>query len=79
MEILADDFVREFGRGMGEFAGMESMECSIQRIAVAGDGVLTERVDSWSMLGVTLPIMGSFEVGDDGWVRSWTELRLHSP
>jgi hypothetical protein len=48
-EILADDFVyqnrpqraaigkREFNRWMREFTGMESMECEILRIAVAGD------------------------------------------
>lgn len=92
-EILADDFVyqnrpqraaigkREFSRWMREFTGMESMECEILRIAVAGDWVLTERVDSWSMRGVTvtMPIMGSFEVGDDGRVRSWTDYVCYSP
>lgn len=92
-EMLADDFVyqnrpqrpavgkREFGKWMREFTGMASMECAILRIAATGDWVLTERVDSWSIRGVTvsMPIMGSFEVDDAGRVRSWTDYVCYSP
>lgn len=92
-EILADDFVyqnrpqraavgkREFGKWMREFTEMESMESAILRIAATDDWVLTERVDSWSIQGVTvsMPIMGSFEVDDAGRVRSWTDYVSYSP
>jgi limonene-1,2-epoxide hydrolase len=85
-EILADDFVyqnrpQRAAVGKREFTEMESMECAILRIAATDDWVLTERVDSWSIQGVTvsMPIMGSFEVDDAGRVRSWTDYVSYSP
>jgi limonene-1,2-epoxide hydrolase len=52
-----------------------SAEFEVRNLAVAGRVVLTERVDRFSIDGkdVALPVMGSFEVDEDGRIRAWRD------
>jgi limonene-1,2-epoxide hydrolase len=47
----------------------------IKHLACAGPTVLTERIDRFVLHGkrVELPVMGAFEVGPDGKIRSWRD------
>lgn len=86
-EILADDLVYQnrpqrpvHGKeGLASFqqelAGVWWMKCHIIRAAVDGDWVLTERRDAWSIgeIEVSTPLMGSFEVREDGKIHSWID------
>ncbi len=57
------------------FLGMcDKMEIEILHLAVSGDVVLTERVDTFTMGQVVapLPVMGTFEVRD-GKIRAWRD------
>ena len=50
-------------------------EFEIRHIASSGNVVLTERVDHLSIQGkpVALPVMGTFEIGDDGKIHAWRD------
>ena len=50
-------------------------EFEIRHIAANGNVVLTERIDRLTIGGkpVELPVMGTFEVGDDGKIRAWRD------
>jgi limonene-1,2-epoxide hydrolase len=50
-------------------------EFEIRHLAVAGNAVLTERLDRLSIGGkpVELPVMGTFEVGADGKITAWRD------
>jgi limonene-1,2-epoxide hydrolase len=52
-----------------------SAEFEIRALAASGDTVLTERVDRFHLRGkqVELPVMGAFEVGEDGLIRAWRD------
>jgi limonene-1,2-epoxide hydrolase len=65
----------EFATWQRELAAVESMRCEIIRAAVAGDWVLTERRDSWTINSIRLstPLMGSFEVRDDSKIHAWID------
>lgn len=57
------------------FMGMcDKMEIDITHVAVRGDVVLTERVDTFTIGQVVapLPVMGTFEV-EDGKIRAWRD------
>jgi limonene-1,2-epoxide hydrolase len=58
----------------GFLAMCDKMEFEIRNLAVCGDAVLTERVDTFTMGHVVapLPVMGTFEVGD-GKIRAWRD------
>jgi limonene-1,2-epoxide hydrolase len=58
----------------GFTAGVESVEFRVDHIAAAGEVVLTERVDVFTMPGKTieLPVMGTFEVRD-GKISAWRD------
>lgn len=58
----------------GFTTGVESVEFRVLHLAAAGDVVLTERVDVFSMPGTTieLPVMGTFEVRD-GKIAAWRD------
>ncbi len=56
------------------FGGCEDMAVDMVNLAVAGDVVLTERVDTMRMGGavLSLPVMGAFEVRD-GKICAWRD------
>ena len=58
----------------GFFGMCESMTIETTHLAVTGDVVLTERVDTFTIGGVTapLPVMGAFEVRD-GKISAWRD------
>jgi limonene-1,2-epoxide hydrolase len=58
----------------GFFAMCESLVFDIVNLAVRGDVVLTERVDTFTVGAVTapLPVMGAFEVRD-GRISAWRD------
>jgi limonene-1,2-epoxide hydrolase len=58
----------------GFTGGVESIVFRVTHIAAAGEVVLTERVDVFSMPGKTieLPVMGTFEVRD-GKITAWRD------
>lgn len=58
----------------GFLAMCDKMEIDILHLAVHGDVVLTERVDTFTMGQVVapLPVMGTFEV-HDGKIRAWRD------
>ena len=47
----------------------------IRNLAASGNVVLTERVDHLTIQGkpVSLPVMGTFEVGEDGKIHAWRD------
>src|SRR5262245_47790665 len=58
----------------GFIGGVDKLEFRVDNVAAVGDIVLTERVDIFSMPGVTieLPVMGTFEVRD-GKIVAWRD------
>ncbi|HMK63391.1 MAG TPA: limonene-1,2-epoxide hydrolase family protein [Acidimicrobiales bacterium] len=58
----------------GFMSMFDKMEIEISHLAVRGDVVLTERVDTLTMGQVTapLPVMGTFEI-HDGKIRAWRD------
>jgi limonene-1,2-epoxide hydrolase len=52
-----------------------SAEFEIRNLASRGSVVLTERVDRFNVNGkqVELPVMGTFEVGEDGKITAWRD------
>jgi limonene-1,2-epoxide hydrolase len=58
----------------GFVGGVDKLEFRVDNIAAAGNTVLTERVDIFSMPGVTieLPVMGTFELRD-GKIAAWRD------
>ncbi len=59
----------------GFSAGVEKIEFETLHIAANGNVVLTERIDSFFFPGKTiaLPVMGTFEVNDDGKITAWRD------
>ena len=54
----------------------ESVAWETLSIAEAGNKVLTERVDGFVLQGgktVSLPVMGTFEIDDDGNISAWRD------
>jgi limonene-1,2-epoxide hydrolase len=53
----------------------QKIEFEVHHLAVAGKVVLTERTDRFVMGDKTaaLPVMGAFEVGDDGLITAWRD------
>ncbi len=62
---------------LGQFVGpaTTAAEFEVRNLAVTGRLVLTERVDRFTIEGkdVALPVMGIFEVGEDGKIRAWRD------
>jgi limonene-1,2-epoxide hydrolase len=58
----------------GFFGMCETMEVETRHLAVVGDVVLTERVDTMTMNGkaAPLPVMGTFELRDDK-IAAWRD------
>ena len=52
-----------------------TVEFRILALAVTGNKVLTERIDRFTMNGkpVEIPVMGAFEVADDGKIAAWRD------
>lgn len=63
--------VERYLRKAGPF---EQCQWEIVSIAASGNKVLTERVDRFVVRGasITLPVMGTFEIGD-GLIRHWRD------
>jgi limonene-1,2-epoxide hydrolase len=59
----------------GFSAGVEKVEFETHHIAANGNVVLTERTDSFFFPGntIALPVMGTFEVNDDGKITHWRD------
>jgi len=59
----------------GFFGMVERIEFRVLHIAAAGPVVLTERVDAFVTPDRTieLPVMGTFEVTDDGRIAAWRD------
>ena len=55
--------------------GVEKITFRTDHIAASGNVVLTERVDSFVMPEKTIdiPVMGTFEVTDDGKISAWRD------
>jgi limonene-1,2-epoxide hydrolase len=62
---------------LGQFLGPATSEAEFEilALAVVGRRVLTERVDRFTIgdKKVELPVMGAFEVGDDGKITAWRD------
>ena len=58
----------------GFIGGVDKLEFRVDNIVAAGDVVLTERVDIFSIPGTTidLPVMGAFELRD-GKIAAWRD------
>ncbi|HZN15406.1 MAG TPA: limonene-1,2-epoxide hydrolase family protein [Acidimicrobiales bacterium] len=59
----------------GFTAGVDKIEFRVTHIAANGNVVMTERVDAFITAAKTieLPVMGVFEVTDDGKVAAWRD------
>jgi limonene-1,2-epoxide hydrolase len=59
----------------GYLGGASDAEFEVVAIASRGSVVLTERVDRFTIGGkrIVLPVMGIFEIGDDGRIRAWRD------
>ena len=60
----------------GFTTGVESVVFETTHLAASGNVVLTERVDVFSFPGghaIRLPVMGTFEVDDDGKIAAWRD------
>jgi limonene-1,2-epoxide hydrolase len=59
----------------GFTAGVERVEFETLHIAASGNVVLTERIDSFVFTDrrIDLPVMGTFEVDDDGKINQWRD------
>ncbi len=53
----------------------ENMTFAISKMVVAGDSVVTERVDGWTHKGAqkSLPVLGILEFNDAGRISGWRE------
>ena len=53
----------------------DSIAWEITHAAQVGSTVLTERIDTFTFPGneIALPVMGTFEVGDDGKITAWRD------
>jgi limonene-1,2-epoxide hydrolase len=62
---------------LGQFLGPATSEAEFEilSLAVAGNRVLTERIDRFTIgdKKVELPVMGTFEMGDDGKITAWRD------
>jgi len=59
----------------GYLASASDAEFEVVAIASRGNVVLTERIDRFTIGGkrIVLPVMGTFEIGDDGRIRAWRD------
>jgi limonene-1,2-epoxide hydrolase len=59
----------------GFTGGVDKIEFRVNNIAANGNVVLTERVDSFITAAKTIeiPVMGAFEVTDDGKIAAWRD------
>jgi limonene-1,2-epoxide hydrolase len=59
----------------GLLKGTVSIKFDIVHTAAAGNVVMNERVDSFEANGkhVSLPVMGVFEITDDGKIKAWRD------
>jgi limonene-1,2-epoxide hydrolase len=59
----------------GFTTGVEKVTFETLAIAASGSTVLTERIDTFTFPGneIALPVMGTFEVGDDGKITAWRD------
>src|SRR5947209_16010388 len=59
----------------GFTAGVDKIEFRVAHIAANGRVVLTERVDAFftATKTIELPVMGTFEVTDDGKISAWRD------
>jgi limonene-1,2-epoxide hydrolase len=59
----------------GFIGGVDKIEFRVNNIAANGNAVLTERVDAFITAAKTieLPVMGAFEVTDDGKIAAWRD------
>jgi limonene-1,2-epoxide hydrolase len=59
----------------GFSAGVDKVEFRVNHIAANGNVVLTERVDAFVTPAKTieLPVMGAFEVTDNGKISAWRD------
>lgn len=59
----------------GFTAGVERVEFEVRNAAAVGNVVLNERIDRFVMPDRTieLPVMGTFEVADDGRITAWRD------
>lgn len=55
--------------------GGDDMTFDLRKLIIAGDTVVTERMDGWSHKGEhkEMPVMGILEFNDDGKITSWRE------
>jgi limonene-1,2-epoxide hydrolase len=53
----------------------DNMTFAINKLVIAGDSVVTERVDGWSYKGEqkSLPVLGILEFNDAGKITGWRE------
>lgn len=60
---------------LGFTAGVEKVTFETLAIAANGNQVLTERIDTFFFPGnaIPLPVMGTFDVGDDGKITGWRD------
>lgn len=60
---------------LGFTAGVDKVEFETLTIAANGNQVLTERIDTFFFPGneIALPVMGTFDVKDDGRITGWRD------
>jgi limonene-1,2-epoxide hydrolase len=72
--VIGREAIRGFIDG---FTGQaEAVEFQVRHLVAEGNVVLTERVDVFTMAGgktIDLPVMGTFEVTDDGKISAWRD------
>lgn len=70
--VTGRDAIRDFIAGF--LTGVEALDFRIDHLAVSGDAVLTERVDTFRYPDrtIALPVMGTFEV-HDGRITAWRD------
>ena len=72
--VVGQDGIRAFIDG---FTGQaDKVEFQVTHLVAEGNVVLTERVDLFSMTSgkqIDLPVMGTFEVTDDGKISAWRD------
>lgn len=78
--VVGIEAIREFIQGFA--AGVERVDFATNAIAANGSTVLTERVDTFRYPGgkrIDLPVMGTFEVNDDGKISAMARLLRPEP
>lgn len=57
----------------GFMVGLDRIEFRVHHIVGDGAVVLTERTDVFHLEGVELPVMGTFELDEDGKIAAWRD------